>query len=73
MDVFEAIQTRKSIRAFKSDPVPKETIKKIPEVSQRAPGGTNTQPWLTYVCATAKSFNPRRVLGGRGNRLRQVI
>jgi nitroreductase len=51
MDVIEAIRTRKSIRAFTSDPVPRETIDKILEVSQRAPSGTNTQPWHTYVCA----------------------
>ncbi len=51
MDVLEAIKTRKSIRAFKSDPVPKETLVELLEISQRAPSGTNTQPWYTYVCA----------------------
>ncbi len=50
MDVIEAINTRKSIRAFKPDPVPRETIEEILEISQRAPSGTNTQPWHTYVC-----------------------
>lgn len=53
MDVLEAIQQRKSIRAFKPDPVAKETIAKILEISQRAPSGTNTQPWHTYVCTGA--------------------
>ncbi|MFY0610148.1 MAG: nitroreductase [Hyphomicrobiaceae bacterium] len=53
MDVLDAIQNRKSIRAFKPDPVPKETIEKILEVSQRAPSGTNTQPWQVYVCTGA--------------------
>lgn len=51
MNVLDAIQSRKSIRAFTSDPVPKETLEKILEISQRAPSGTNTQPWYTYVCA----------------------
>ena len=51
MDVLEAIQSRKSIRAFTKEPVPRETVEKILEVSQRAPSGTNTQPWFTYVCA----------------------
>ena len=53
MDVLDAIQQRKSIRAFKPDPVPKETIDKILDVSQRAPSGTNTQPWQVYVCTGA--------------------
>jgi nitroreductase len=53
MDVFEAIKTRKSIRAFTDQPVEQETIQKLLEVSQRAPSGTNTQPWHVYVCAGA--------------------
>ena len=51
MDVLEAIQSRKSIRAFKPDPVPRERVDQILEIAQRAPSGTNTQPWHTYVCA----------------------
>lgn len=50
MDVLQAIQERRSIRAFKPDPVPKETIDKILEISQRSPSGTNTQPWHVHVC-----------------------
>ena len=53
MDVFEAIETRKSIRAFTDQPVEKETVEKLLEVCQRAPSGTNTQPWHVYVCAGA--------------------
>jgi len=50
MDVLDAILQRKSIRAFKPDPVPRETLEKILEISQRAPSGTNTQPWHVYLC-----------------------
>ena len=53
MDVLEAIKTRKSIRAFRKDPVPKETLVELLEICQRAPSGTNTQPWYVYVCAGA--------------------
>ena len=51
MDVLEAIKERKSIRAFKPDPVPKDTLLEILEIAQRAPSGTNTQPWHVYLCA----------------------
>ena len=50
MDVLEAIRSRKSIRAFKPDPVPRETLEQILAESQRAPSGTNTQPWHTWIC-----------------------
>ncbi len=53
MNVLDAIQARKSIRAFKPDPVPRETIDKILEFAQRAPSGTNTQPWHVYLCTGA--------------------
>ncbi|TNE34373.1 MAG: nitroreductase [Alphaproteobacteria bacterium] len=51
MDVEEAILSRRSIRAFTDQPVEQEKIAKVLEISQRAPSGTNTQPWHTYVCA----------------------
>lgn len=51
MNILDAIQSRKSIRAFKLDPVPRETVEEILRISQRAPSGTNTQPWHVYVCA----------------------
>lgn len=50
MNVLDAIKGRKSVRAFKPDPVPMETLHAIMEASQRAPSGTNTQPWHTYLC-----------------------
>lgn len=45
MDVLEAIRTRKSVRAFRPDPVPKETLAELMEICLRAPSWANTQPW----------------------------
>ncbi len=50
MNVEEAICSRKSVRAFTDKTVPQETVKRILALAQRAPSGTNTQPWHTYVC-----------------------
>lgn len=49
ISVDEAITTRRSVRAFRSDPVPRETIEHILEVATRAPSGTNIQPWHVDV------------------------
>ena len=35
MDIVEAINQRKSTRAFKSDPVPKEILEEIMELARR--------------------------------------
>lgn len=47
--VDAAITSRRSIRAFLPTPVAREDIEAILEVAARAPSGTNTQPWKTYV------------------------
>ncbi len=45
MDIVEAVNQRKSIRAFKPDPVPQEILKEIMGLALRAPSWGNTQPW----------------------------
>lgn len=54
MDVIAAIKERKSIRAFKSDPVKLELLKKIIEQAQRAPSWANTQPWEFAIVTGAR-------------------
>lgn len=45
MDLVEAIRQRRSIRAFKRDPVPQSCLREIMELATRAPSWGNTQPW----------------------------
>ena len=47
--VKEAIDTRKSARAFTQQAVPRELIAELLAQASRAPSGTNTQPWKVYV------------------------
>jgi len=54
MDIVQAIRDRKSIRAYKSDPVSKETIIEILATAVRSPSARNTQPWhITVVTGKA--------------------
>jgi nitroreductase len=45
MDIIEAIRHRRSIRRFKTDPIPREVLVQLLEVSRWSPSGSNTQPW----------------------------
>ena len=54
MDVIETIKQRKSIRAFKPDPIKLDLLKKIIEQAQRAPSWANTQPWEFAVATGNK-------------------
>jgi nitroreductase len=51
MDVIETIRTRRSIRVFKPDPVPKNVLQELLDVSRWAPSGGNVQPWYFEVLA----------------------
>jgi nitroreductase len=49
MDLFEAIEKRRSIRKFKPNPIAKKDLKKILEAGRLAPSGGNRQPWYFIV------------------------
>lgn len=49
MDVFEAIKSRRSIRAFTEQPVSEEEVKKLIEAARSAPSAGNIQPWEFVV------------------------
>ena len=49
MNTFEAIESRKSVRAFTSQEVDRATIEKILNAAKCAPSGVNMQPWKVSV------------------------
>ena len=54
MNVLEALQKRKSVRAFLDKQVEKDTIKTILENAKCAPSGVNMQPWTVCVVSGNK-------------------
>jgi len=60
--VSDAIETRRSVRAFLDDPVDPATVRRIVETATRAASGGNVQPWRLYVLAgEARDALVRRV------------
>ncbi|MDH5624107.1 MAG: nitroreductase family protein [Candidatus Bathyarchaeota archaeon] len=45
MDVFEAIKNRRSVRAYTSEEVSEEDVKRLIEAARLAPSAGNIQPW----------------------------
>lgn len=54
MELLRAIQSRRSIRKFKSDPVPDIYIKELLEAARLAPSGSNLQPARYVVIKSEK-------------------
>ncbi len=51
MDLIEAIKSRKTIRAFKPDPVPQPVLREILDAARNSPSWGNTQPWEFAIVA----------------------
>ena len=51
--VGEVIASRYSVRAFRPDPVPDETIREIVDIARLAPSNSNTQPWHVAIVSGA--------------------
>lgn len=77
MDLIQAIRERKSFRAFKPDPVPKETIQEILKLAILAPSAINLQPWEFIVITgeerkrlsrrLLKAYKEKQISCGPGN------
>ena len=77
MDLLKAIKERKSIRAFKSDPVPREKIEEILRSATHAPSAINLQPWEFFVVIgeekerlsrkLIKAYREKQISCGPGN------
>ncbi len=63
MDLLNAIKERKSLRAFKPDPIPKERIEEILKLTIHAPSAINLQPWeFVVVTGEEKERLGRRLI-----------
>jgi nitroreductase len=49
MKLYEAMNKRRSVRKFKNDSIPKESLEKIVAAAMSAPSGNNTQGWVFVV------------------------
>ena len=54
ISVFEALTSRRSVRAFLPKPVDRTVIAQILTLARQAPSGSNIQPWKVWVTAGSK-------------------
>ena len=45
MEFYEVIKKRKSVRKYKTDPIPKDVLARVLEAGRIAPSAKNIQPW----------------------------
>jgi nitroreductase len=49
MNYEDIAQARRSIRGYKKDAIPRETLEEIIHIAKQAPSSMNTQPWHFHV------------------------
>jgi nitroreductase len=54
MDVYEAVRSRRSVRAFLECPVPPDVLRRVLTAALQSPSGGNLQPWRVYVLCGAR-------------------
>ncbi|MBS1264170.1 MAG: Coenzyme F420:L-glutamate ligase [Methanonatronarchaeales archaeon] len=53
MDLLEAVHTRRSVRAFRDEPVPGELLERVLDAARQAPTAGNLQAWSVAVVEDA--------------------
>jgi nitroreductase len=51
VDVYEAVDSRRAVRAFSPIPVPRPVLERVLDAAARAPSSGNLQPWRLVVVA----------------------
>lgn len=53
MNVYEAVRSRRAVRRFTDEPVPRAALRRVLAAATRAPSGANLQPWHVYLVTGA--------------------
>lgn len=53
MNVYEAVESRRAVRAFTDEPVSRHVLERVLTTASRSPSGANLQPWHAYVVTGA--------------------
>ena len=65
MDVYEAVRSRRAVRAFTDEPVSREVLERVLSTAAWAPSGSNIQPWHVYVVTGEPLAELRKRAGER--------
>jgi nitroreductase len=65
VDVYEAVDSRRAVRAFSDAPVAREVLDRVLAAAARAPSSGNLQPWHLYVVAGEPLAELKRRATGR--------
>ena len=65
IDVYEAVRSRRAVRGFTDQHVPREVLERVLSAAAWSPSGSNLQPWNSYVLTGAPLAELKKRAGER--------
>ena len=65
MDVYEAVMSRRAVRGFTDQHVPREVLERVLSAAAWSPSGSNLQPWNSYVLTGVQLAELKQLAGER--------
>lgn len=62
MDFEQAITSRYSVRAFKTEPVPQALLERVFTLANTTPSNCNSQPWVVHIASGEKLETLRKLI-----------
>lgn len=72
MDVLDAIRTRRTVKSYRPEPVPREMLERILEVARWAPNHRQTEPWRFHVLGSGAQSRLKQAAGGGAEKLERA-
>lgn len=66
MNVFECIRTRRTVRSFKPDSIPKEIVHNLLQSARWSPSSSNSQPWHFVVIQNRETIKQLGAIATQG-------
>ena len=65
MDAYEAVMSRRAVRGFTNQHVPREVLERVLSAAAWSLSGSNLQPWNSYVLTAASVAELKKLAGER--------
>lgn len=72
MEVLDAIRTRRTVKSYRPEPVPREVLERILEVARWAPNHRQTEPWRFRVLGSQAQDRLKVAAGGGADKLERA-
>ena len=72
MEVLDAIRSRRTVKSYRPDPVPRDVLERILEAARWAPNHRQTQPWRFRVLGAAAQSRLKQAAGAGAEKLERA-